>query len=174
MGFPKQSHGRRHREGVGRSPVEGTPGAPHRSKAGDSLARCVHLGRVEEVDAALVGDGHQLLGHLQGADTGLSAGTARSPGSACAGRFAPRWRRKRHQCHRAILHRIRPSDPSLGSVLGGINLFPEGSPVLANRKAANNLIGLQKLLCGCTGFSAEMRLSLLFSMHRLILNKESK
>lgn len=37
--------------------------------AGHSLAGRVHLGRVEEVDAALVGDGHQLLSHLGEAKT---------------------------------------------------------------------------------------------------------
>lgn len=37
--------------------------------AGHSLASCVHLGRVEQVDAALVGDGHQLLSHLGEAET---------------------------------------------------------------------------------------------------------
>lgn len=31
----------------------------------DSLARCIHLSRVKEVDTTLVGDGHQLLGHLR-------------------------------------------------------------------------------------------------------------
>lgn len=37
--------------------------------AGHSLAGRVHLGRVEQVDAALVGDGHQLLSHLGEAET---------------------------------------------------------------------------------------------------------
>lgn len=34
-----------------------------------SLAGRVHLGCVEEVDAALVGDGHQLLSHLAETET---------------------------------------------------------------------------------------------------------
>ena len=37
--------------------------------AGHSLAGRVHLGRVEQVDAALVGNGHQLLSHLGKAET---------------------------------------------------------------------------------------------------------
>ena len=37
--------------------------------SGHSLAGRVHLGSVEEVDAALVGDGHQLLSHLEEAET---------------------------------------------------------------------------------------------------------
>lgn len=45
------------RKGVGMSP-------PCPSAHGHSLAGRVHLGRVEQVDPALVGDGHQLLGHL--------------------------------------------------------------------------------------------------------------
>lgn len=60
---------------VGRDREPGSSGAGRRGPgeaerdAGHSLAGGVHLGRVEQVDAALVGDGHQLLSHLGGAET---------------------------------------------------------------------------------------------------------
>lgn len=51
-------------EAQGRTAVQLGPLVPNHHPTRDSLARRIHLGRVEEVDSTLVGDGHQLLGHL--------------------------------------------------------------------------------------------------------------
>lgn len=61
-------------------PSRATPGGTgHPGRAGHSLARRVHLGRVEEVDAALVGDGHQLLGHLRAGTRGWARALLAAP-----------------------------------------------------------------------------------------------
>lgn len=46
-----------------------------------SLAGCIHLRRVEEVDAIVIGQGHQLLCHLEGGKWGAPCGTPNSQGT---------------------------------------------------------------------------------------------
>lgn len=60
-------------------------GTGHPGRAGHSLARRVHLGRVEEVDAALVGDGHQLLGHLRAGTRGWARALLAAPAAPVLG-----------------------------------------------------------------------------------------